>query len=206
MEGFSWIAFGIGFLKGIPAVLLSVIVAKYLVRWQFFMDGRDVNRVVRMLLLCACGFAACWAISIVTCTPYDGTLHPVVTLLLIPYTFYAYLQIYRYESRCRGLREGNSVINRNWLVGMTIPVIFLFGLYPMDAGMDAHAFFVIGVWIFYFGIGQYIIFFSDPDGFETGFGKNVSGFIESILSFAIYMVLAYYCWTQFRLWPGYPNF
>lgn len=206
MAGFNWSAFVVGIVVAIPGVVLSLFVARCLVCCEFALVERNVSRIWRLLLLCTCGFVACWASSVITWTLYSGKLHPVVTLLLIPYTFYAYLQIYRYESRRRGLRVGNYLVNRNWLIGITIPVILMFGLYPMESGMDAHAFFEIGVWIFYIGIAKYFIWFAGKDGYEFGTVKNLSGAAETILIFVIYIALAYYCWIQLHSWSGHPNF
>ena len=206
MENFSISAYLIGLLKGLPTMVLSLGMVWCLVRWEELLTARNVHRILRILVLSICGFAGAWVISTVTWTPYDGKIHPMVTMCIMPFMFYAYIQCYRYEQRRKGLREGNPSVNRNWLIAGCVVWLGILGLYPMDCGMDAHAFFVIGVWVPYFAIAQYLIFFANDDGCDMWASRTVKGGVEYVLILAIYFAVAYLCWMQIHQWEGFPNF
>lgn len=138
---FSISAYLIGLLKGLPTMVLSLGMVWCLVRWEELLTARNVHRILRILVLSICGFAGAWVISTVTWTPYDGKIHPMVAMCIMPFMFYASIQCYRYEQRRKGLREGNPSVNRNWLIAGCVVWVGILGLYPMDCGMDAHAFF-----------------------------------------------------------------
>lgn len=79
---FSISAYLIGLLKGLPTMVLSLGMVWCLVRWEELLTARNVHRILRILVLSICGFAGASVISTVTWTPYDGKIHPMVTICI----------------------------------------------------------------------------------------------------------------------------
>lgn len=154
-----FVSFLVGVFKGIPAVALGLLSALGLVRlWKRLRVGK-LWAWAALLFTSACGFAAAWALSLATLTPYDGKLHPVATLIIISLIFSECIDFYRIQARKTGEMSGSSTVNKLCVVAGSVAALIMFGLYAPGAGTAAHEALTVAIFISALWASQWLIFF-----------------------------------------------
>jgi len=203
MEKFNVVSFLIGLLKGIPAVGLSLMTAWRLVKTDFALDARGVDRIMRYVALCAISFVVLWAISVLCYTTYDGELHPVVVVIMTPFILIGYIQIIWYELKKRGIRVGNPDVNKRWLIAYFVIELISLGLYPLETGVVAHTILSVILLMVYIGVLQFLVWWTYGDRFglpkKKGWKEEGGEFVVVILL----ILLAWYGYKVIENWPGW---
>lgn len=199
MDEFSFMPFLIGMLKGVPAVALALLSAFGLVKlWKRLRAG-SLWAWAAALITSACGFAAAWAISLATLTPYDGKLHPVATLIVISLVFLGYIELYRIQARKEGTMQGESAPNKLWLTAGSVASLIMFGLYAPGAGTAAHEVFTIAVFVSALWASQWIIFRRPEISFRQA-NERLERTLFEVVEFALLICALWYYWGILHGW------
>lgn len=195
MDDFDVLAFLVGIIKGVPTVSLGVVLAWLLVKAELSLKGKGMKRVVRLPILMVAGVLGTVVIVLLS-YPYGLSFHRLVFSLMIPFVFYGYVQILRYQLRMGGDKPGSPTINKRWLTGGVIVVLLMFGCYPPNVGIALHSVLVLGIWVSYIASFNYVIFFSNSDGFHDGTKFSLIEIVEDVIYLGLGFLLLWYAYTS----------
>ena len=191
--------FLIGMLKGVPSVALALLSAFGLVMLGKRLRAGSVWAWAAALITSAYGFAAAWAISLATLTPYDGKLHPVATLIVLSLIFMECIDFYRIQARKTGEMSGSSTVNKLCVVAGSVAALIMFGLYAPAAGTAAHEALTIAVFVSALWASQWIIFRRPEISFRQA-NERRERTLFGIVEFVLLIGALWYYWTILHGW------
>lgn len=203
-DEFNIIACLVGILKGIPTVGLNLLLAWLLVKWEFKLKEKGMSRLLRLIILLIVGSVSTFIIVAVS-YPYGFKFHGMVFGVMVPFVLFCYVQVLRYLLRVYGLRSGNPEVNKRWLISGIVTALLLVGCYVPEAGIVSHGVLCIGVGIGFAASFNYVIFFSNADGFQSERRVIFSEIVEDIVWVAIGGFLMWYCYTSINEWEYNPT-